>query len=143
MQIDEVPQDEAFLKEGKIRDVCYVVDGEGNYTKALSKGWSPKNEAIQLAWNDIYEHAEETRKKVLEGDLSPLALYMELGIMNVQILADYTGIPKRKVKRHLKMKHFSKLDETLLNRYADALNMTAMELTDIGRIRDIVIKHEG
>ncbi len=142
MQIDEVPQDEAFLKEGKIRDVCYVVDREGHYTRALSKGWSPKNEAIQLAWDEIYLHAEETRKKVMEGVLSPLAFYMELGIMDIHLLADYTGIPKRKVKRHLKMKHFLKLDATSLNRYAEALNMTPGELTDVGRIRDIVIKHE-
>ena len=94
MKLDEVPQDEAFLIEGKIRDVCYVVDKDGHYTSVLSKGWTPKNEAIKLAWDRIYEHAEEIRRQVLEGKLSPIALYMEINIMDIIILADYMGIPK-------------------------------------------------
>ena len=57
MKLDEVPQDEAYLIEGKIRDLCYVVDKDGHYTRALSKGWTPKNEAMKLAWDQIYEHA--------------------------------------------------------------------------------------
>ena len=109
MKFDEVPQDEAFLKEGKIRDLCYVVDKDGHYTSVLSKGWTPKNEAIKLAWNQIYEHAEETRRRVLDGKLSPIALYMELNIMDLPILANYMELPKWKVRRHLKMKDLKNL----------------------------------
>ena len=32
MKLDEVPQDKAYLIEGKIRDLCYVVDKDGHYT---------------------------------------------------------------------------------------------------------------
>jgi hypothetical protein len=142
MKFDEVPQDEAFLKEGKIRDVCYVVDKDGHYTSALSMGWTPKNEAIKLQWNQIYEHAEETRLRVLEGKLSPIALYMELNIMDLAILANYMELPKWKVKRHLKMRGFRRLSNEMLSRYAEALNIAATELVDIDRIRGIVIAHE-
>ena len=142
MKFDEVPQDEAFLQEGKIRDLCYVVDKDGHYTSVLSKGWTPKNDAIKLAWNQIYEHAEETRLRVLDGKLSPIALYMELNIMDLAILANYMELPKWKVRRHLKMKGFKKLNTEMLSNYARALNITATDLVDIERIREIVIAHE-
>jgi hypothetical protein len=142
MKLEEVPQDEAFLEEGRIRDVCYVIDKNGRYTRALSKGWAPKNEAIKLAWNQIYQHAEDTRRQVIEGKLSPIALYMELNIMDLTLLANYMELPKRKVRRHLRMKGFNQLSEELLSRYAEALNLTIEELVDLERIREIVIAHE-
>jgi ATP-dependent 26S proteasome regulatory subunit len=60
MKINEVPQDEAYMIKGKIRDVCYALDKDGHYTSALSMGWKPKNEAIKLAWEQVYEHTEDT-----------------------------------------------------------------------------------
>jgi hypothetical protein len=142
MKFDEVPQDEAFLQEGRIRDLCYVVDKDGHYTSVLSKGWTPKNDALKLAWNQIYNHAEETRLMVLDGKLSPIALYMELNIMDLTILANYMELPKWKVRRHLKMKGFKKLNTEMLSKYAEALNITATDLVDIERIKGIVIAHE-
>jgi len=142
MNLEEVPQDEAFLIEGRIRDVCYVVDPDGHYTRALSKGWAPKNEAIKLAWNLIYEHAEETRRQVLEGTLSPIAFYMEINVMDVSILSNYMELSKRKVRKHLLMKGFKKLRPEMLSRYAEVLNITPGELVDADRIRAIVLKHE-
>jgi|PlaIllAssembly_1097288.scaffolds.fasta_scaffold1340152_1 hypothetical protein len=142
MKINEVPQDEAYMIKGKIRDVCYAVDKDGHYTSTLSMGWTPKNEAIRLAWEEIYEQVEETRQQVLSGALSPIAFYMKLNIMDITILASYTGIPKWKVKRHLKMKHFKKLKPDLLAKYADTLNITPAELVNVERIRGISFKHE-
>jgi len=142
MKVDEVPQDGAFLVEGRMSDMYYVVDDKGHYTKVTSKGWAPKNDAIRLAWNMIYENAEEIRQQVLSGILSPIALYMELNVMDVSILAGYTGLPRRKVKKHLKMKGFRKLSPELIQKYADVLNLAADELQDIERIRGIEIRHE-
>jgi predicted transcriptional regulator len=142
MKLDEVPQDEAYLIEGKIRDVCYVVDKDGHYTRALSMGWTPKNEAMKLAWDRIYEHAEEIRRQVLEEKFSPIAFYMEINAMDVATLADYMGIPKRKVRKHLRVKEFNKLTQDMLARYAEVLNITPAELVDIKRISEIAIIHE-
>lgn len=143
MKINEVPQDGAFLIEGRIRDLCYVVDDKGKYTKVLSKGWAPKNDAIRLAWDRIYENAEGIRQQVLSGILSPLALYMELNVMDVNILASYTGLPRRRVRKHMKMKGFRKLTPELVQTYAGALNLTPDELMDMERIRGIEIRHEN
>jgi hypothetical protein len=143
MKTDEVPQDRAFFMEGRMSDLYYAVDDKGHYTKVQSKGWAPKNDAIRLAWNRIYENAEEIRQQVLSGKLSPIALYMELNVMDVHILASYTGISRRKVKKHLKMKGFRKLTPGLIQTYAGALNLTPDDLMDIERIRRIEIKHEN
>lgn len=143
MKVNEVPQDEAFLEEGKIRDLCYVLDDKGKYTKALSKGWAPKNDAIKMAWNVVYEHAEETRKQILEGKLSPIAFYMELNIMNAGILANYMNFSKRKVKRHLKMKGFKNLKPEIIARYAEVLGIDIQDLTRIERLREIKLTDEN
>ena len=143
MKIDEVPQDGAFLKEGKIRDVCYAVDEKGNYTKVFSKGWAPKNDAIKMAWSNVYEHAEETRKQILAGKLSPIAFYMELNIMNPAILAEYMNLPRRKVKKHLKMKGFKKLRPEWIARYAEVLGVSSGDLTEIEKLREINITDEN
>jgi len=143
MKINEVPQDGAFLIEGRMSDLYYVVDDKGHYTKVLSKGWAPKNDAIRLAWERIYEKAEEIRQQILSGILSPIALYMELNVMDVNILASYTGLPRRRVRKHLKMKGFRKLTPELVKTYAGALNLTPDELMDMERIRGIEIRHEN
>jgi hypothetical protein len=143
MKVDEVPQDGAFFVEGRMSDLYYVVDDKGHYTRVLSKGWAPKNDAIRLAWNRVYENAEEIRQQVLSGILSPIALYMELNVMDVNILASYTGLPRRKVRKHLKMKGFRKLTPELIQTYADALTLTFDELIDIERIRGIELRHEN
>jgi hypothetical protein len=142
MKIEEVPQDKGYLIEGRISDLNYVVDKDGHYTSKQSKGWLPKNEAIRLAWEQVYEHTEKTRKQVLAGKLSPIAFYMELNIMDIAILASYTGISKWKVRKHLKIKHFNKLKPELLSKYAEVLNVTPAELVNTDRIREIKIEHE-
>jgi hypothetical protein len=128
MKINEVPQDKGYLIEGRISDLNYAVDVDGHYTSRKSRGWAPKNEALKLAWDRVYENAEEIRQQILEGILSPIALYMELNVMDVSILAAYTGIPKRKVKKHLRMSEFIKLPRNILDRYAEALNITTEDL---------------
>lgn len=137
MKINEVPQDKGYLIEGRISDLNYVVDGDGHYTSAKSRGWKPKNEALKLAWDQVYEHAGEIRRQILEGILSPIALYMELNVMDVSILAAYTGIPRRKVKKHLRMSEFLKLSKEMIDRYAEALNVTAEDLVNIEKIREL------
>jgi hypothetical protein len=142
MKINEVPQDEAYMIKGKIRDVCYAVDNDGHYTSTLSMGWTPKNEALKLAWEQVYEQVEETRQQVLAGKLSPIAFYMKQNIMDIAMLASYTGISKWKVRKHLKMKNFNRLKPDLLAKYAEVLNITPAELVNTERIRTIAMKHE-
>ncbi len=132
MEVKDVPQDDdGFLEEGKIRDLCYAIDENGNYTKVLSMGWAPKNEAMKQAWDEVMAEAEEIRQKVIDGELSPVSYYLTKNIMTLSILAQYTGIAKWKVKRHLKASAFKKLKESVLQKYAEVFNISVEELLDV------------
>jgi len=130
MKKHEVPQDNDGLREGKQLDLYYAVDENGNYVTVPSCGWAPKNAAILQAWAVIREKVEEARQQVLQGKLSPIAYYMEKNIMDVKLLASYIGLPKWKVRRHLKFSGFTKLDEIVLRRYADIFSIPVEALTN-------------
>lgn len=116
------------LTEGIFDDVCYVLDDEGNYTVAPSTGWQPKTDAMLQAWDLIHEKEEQVRQRVLSGELSPIAYYMEKNIMDLKLLADYMDLPKRKVRKHFKPDRFNKLDDQILMRYAETFGISVDEL---------------
>ena len=130
MKKHEVPQDNADLLEDKAMDLCYAVDENMNYVTVPSHGWAPKNAALLQAWDVIYGRMEATRQQILQGKLSPIAYYMEKNIMDVKLLATFIGLPKWKVRRHLKPTGFRKLDEKLLRRYADIFHVPVEALTN-------------
>jgi hypothetical protein len=51
--------------------------------------------------------------------------------MDVGLLAQYMGIMRWRVKRHLKLRIFKKLNQNLLSRYASLLKVTVEQLQDI------------
>lgn len=135
MKTNEVPQDDADMMRGKWKDPIYTVDEDGKYITSYSLGWDAKNAVMQQAWDNINEKVEQVRQRVLDGELSPIAYYMEKNIMDVGLLAKYIGIWKWKANRHLKQKHFIRLDDILLAKYADIFDLTTKELKDTERIR--------
>jgi len=136
MKAKEVPQDDANMMRGKWKDPIYTVDENGKYTTSYSLGWEVKNEVMKQAWDNIREKLEGIRQKVLAGQLSPVAYYMERNIMDVSLLAKYMGLWKWTVKKHLKPKHFNKLPQETLEKYADIFNITVDELKDTERIKN-------
>ncbi len=140
MKIKDVPQDnDGFLQEGKVRDLCYAVDEDGNYKQVLSIGWNPKNEAMKLALQQV----EKTRKDVIEGKLSPLAFYMEKNIMDIKLVSQYTGLPKRKIRKHLKPDIFKNLHPSVLEQYAKVFNMSAADLLNIEKIANFRVTNKS
>jgi hypothetical protein len=123
MKKKDVPQDEG-LSEGLFEDICYALDENGNYTAVPTTGWQPKTDAMLQAWDVIHEKVEQVRQKVLMGELSPIAYFMEKNLMDVKLLADYASLPKRKVRKHLKPEYFTKIDEKVLERYAETFGIT-------------------
>lgn len=128
MKKNEVPQDDANMLEGKFKEPCYAVDEEGKYTTVGSVGWEAKNIVMQQAWDAVNEKVEEIKKRVEHGELSPIAYYMEKQLMDLSVLSGYTGYFRWKVKRHLKMKHFLKLKDHQLQKYADAFDLDVQTL---------------
>ncbi|HEY9113494.1 MAG TPA: hypothetical protein VIN10_02265 [Bacteroidales bacterium] len=130
MKDKEVPQDDANMLQGKFKEPVYSLDESGNYTTVKSVGWAPKNAVMQQAWDNINEKVEQTRQKVIRGELSPLAYFMEKNMMDTKLLAQYMGFWNLTVKKHLKPKNFYKLSEEIISKYADVLDITPEELKD-------------
>jgi hypothetical protein len=62
-------------------------------------------------------------EQVLSMKISPIARYKSLEELSLSELAARTGIPKRKVKKHLKYKYFLRAKVDDLRRYADVFNI--------------------
>jgi len=127
MKKKDLPQDESKLDD-VTRELCYAQDEEGNYTTDLSKGWEVKAKALDVAWKDIKERTDEARSKVERGEASPVLFFMESRLMDLPILAGYTGFWQWTIKRHLKPEIFKKLSQKKLQKYADAFDVSVEEL---------------
>ena len=127
MKQQDLPQDSSPL-QGISREVCYVKDGNGKYTSDLSTGWDVKKQALDNAWDDIKERTEETLLRVKNGELSSIAYFMELNVMDISLLASYTGFWKWTIKRHFQPNIFKQLNEKKLSIYAKAFNVNLQQL---------------
>lgn len=125
----QVPQDKGSLASKNITELCYVVDEQGNYTTAKSTGWEPKTLAINESILLIEERVADTKRRVLAGELSPIAYYMELNRMDLLLLASYVGIHRFFVKRHLNPKRFGRLSAKTLAKYAAVFEVAPEQLT--------------
>ena len=139
MKIDDVPQDQGMINDGR-REVCYAVDEEGRYVMTGSAGWEPKNIANSQAWELIDIAARKALAKVRAGKASPLAYHMANHQMSVGLLAKYAGINYFKVWLHLKPASFKRLTPDLLGRYAEAFGMSVEDLTSVP---DIHVSRSG
>ena len=127
MKKEELPQDESAL-QNVTRELCYVKNEEGKYTTGLSTGWEVKKDALDNAWDDIKQRIEEARKAVKNNEKSPIYYFMELKLMDLQVLSGYTGFWKFTIKRHLKPSVFQSLNEKKLAIYAKAFDISVEEL---------------
>ncbi len=127
MKKEEIPQDLGAL--GKITgEVCYVLDENGNYTTVLSNGWEVKSSALDVAWQDVENRIESAKQKFINQEASPILFFMELRVMDIPIVAAYTGFWKWQVKNHMKYAVFQKLSDSKLAKYASLFEVSTADL---------------
>lgn len=127
MKKEEVPQDLSSL--GKLtKEVCYATDAEGRYGTELSRGWDVKIAALDTTWEEVRNRVKAAREKVLRQEASPLLFFIERSLMDIRIVASYTGFWTWQVKKHLKPGPFSKLSDKKLQRYAEIFNTSVDDL---------------
>ena len=127
MKKEDIPQDTGAL--GRItKEIQYATDAEGHYTTELSKGWEVKNSANDAAWGDIEERVKTAKERVLRKEASPLLYFMELKLMDVKVLAAYTGFWSWQVRRHMRPEVFKKLSDRRLQRYASVFEVGVDDL---------------
>lgn len=127
MKKKDLPQDTSAL-EGITRDLCYVKDADGKYTTDLSTGWDVKKQALDNAWEDINERVAEAALLVKQGGKSPVYYFMEKALMDLPVLAGYTGFWQFTIKRHFKPSVFKSLSNECLQAYANTFEISIEEL---------------
>jgi hypothetical protein len=128
MEKDKVPQDKSNLTKNNVKELLYATDENGNYTTTLSTGWEPKTIALSNSIDEINERIAEARQQVLNGEVSPIVYFMEVNKMDLTILSSYVGLWKWRVKRHFKPSVFAKLNDKVLQKYADTFEISIEEL---------------
>jgi hypothetical protein len=97
----------------------------------VSDGWEPKDDALDLAWDDICEQCDEVLERIKKGETSPLEYHAVKNLMPINLLSSYTGFSKRTIRKHFNPANFIKLDNDTLSIYADVLRITIEELKTI------------
>lgn len=126
MKQTNVPQDPGII-ENYGHELCYAVDNEGKYALVPSIGWEPKNIANKQAWQVIDQDIARTLTEINRGCKSPIAYYMAKHQMDVGLLANYMGLYRWQVKRHLKPSVFKRLKGKTLKAYADLFGLCVSE----------------
>ncbi len=127
MKKEDIPQDYGSLSKAT-KEMCYAVDETGKYVTELSTGWEVKATALNVAWKDIEERVAAAKQKVLNNEASPILYFMELRLMDIAIVAAYTGYWKWQISNHLKPEVFKKLTDKKLKKYAEAFNVGVDDL---------------
>jgi hypothetical protein len=127
MKKADVPQDKSGLIDFT-REVYYVKNEDGKYETELSTGWETKTTALEETWKEINRLTEEAKRKVLAGEVSPIAYYMEEKLMDFNVLCGYTGFWKFQIKNHMKPSVFNKLSDKKLAKYAAAFEISIEQL---------------
>ena len=104
----------------------YAFDG-----KTLSQVWEEKLDAHAIASGYHAQKLDMIRRQVQDGQVSPLAYYIHKNMLTVGMLAAYTGIPKRHVKKHLKLEPFNRLSDEELKKYADVFEISTEKLKKV------------
>ncbi|HTN45254.1 MAG TPA: hypothetical protein VL098_02835 [Flavipsychrobacter sp.] len=134
MDVNEVPQDAMGYKDkDKIKKLVYAVDEHGNYTGINSAGWEAENVATRQAWEAIEEELKEMEELVRRGEQSPIAYFMLRKLMDISILARYAGKWQWQVRRHMKPAVFKKLNQKMLDKYAEIFEISTAELINFGK----------
>lgn len=125
-----MPQD-GVAYYGDNRRGLYARDRDGRYAVTASSGWNAEAEATLDAADEYRRLAELALARARSGESAPLEYHMYERRMDPASLAEATGIWRWRVRRHLRPRHFARLSQRLLRRYAEALGVGA---EDLGRL---------
>ncbi|MGG5576666.1 hypothetical protein ACPDHL_04890 [Myroides sp. C15-4] len=128
MKESEVPQDKSSLQDNDIQELCYAVNEKGEYVTALSSGWETKTIVQEATLEGIQTRVQEAKEQVANGLVSPIVYFMEVNRMDLATLSAYVSLWRWRVKRHFKPDVFKKLSTAVLQKYANAFDISIEEL---------------
>lgn len=127
MRSDQVPQDNSSSYAGH-KKLLYAQTAAGDYVGVQSSGWEVEAAATCAAVEEFDLLARTALAEVKAGTRSPLYYHMYASRMDLPLLAQVTGIWRWRVKRHFQPKHFARLPDALLDRYAGVFDISRAQL---------------
>lgn len=130
MKNTDVPQEQVAIYEGHQR-ACYATDEHGRYVVVESSGWGVEEIVNGQANEEVREHISATLARVRAGEVSLLAYHMARRQMGIGMLAAYSGFSRLRIYWHLRPKVFARLPDKILQRYANALQLSLTEIRSL------------
>jgi len=122
MREREVPQEGNATLAGH-RKAVYAAGEDGRLRLVPSRGWEVEEIVTRQAVDDLERRAAEAHARALSGESSPLEYHMYRSRMDLELLAQTTGIWRWRVRRHFRPRVFARVSPTLKARYAEALGI--------------------
>ena len=110
------------------KKAIYAIDENGEYTIVASSGWEVEEEATKQALGELERLANIAYDLVVSGEASALYFHMYDRRMDLQTLAQTTGLFKWRIKRHFKPMIFNKLSKKMLVCYGETLGISVEKL---------------
>ncbi len=123
-----IPQEENEALEGT-KKVMYAKDEKGHFT-TYKYGSKAEEFATKIAVKEYELLEKECLEKIKKGISSPIEYFMYKNRMDLPTISSCVGMFSFRVKRHLLMKHFKKLNDKTLQRYADIFEINLQQLKD-------------
>jgi len=123
-----VPQEENSTLNGQ-QKVMYALSDNGNFQK-VNYGSSIEEFATLNAVNEYKILEQECLEEIKQGISSPVKYFMYKNRMDLVTLSSAVGMFCFRVKKHLQMKHFKKLSNKILEKYAEAFFINIEDLKD-------------
>lgn len=130
MKKDEVPQDQTAYYAGA-RKAIYALDEQGAFSTVASTGWQAEETVTTDAANRYRELAAQALARARENLTSPLEFHMYDRRMDLAMLAETSGVWGWRIKRHFRPEVFARLGDKLMQRYANALGITATQMRQL------------
>ncbi|MGB6328170.1 MAG: hypothetical protein WBF48_04535 [Halarcobacter sp.] len=128
MEEIKVPKEDNATLNG-MQKVMYTTDSSGDFVRE-NYGSNIEEFATQTAVDEYELLKEEALLNISKGISSPICFYMYENRMDLPTLSSMVDMFSFRVKRHLQMKHFKKLNEKILSKYALVFNISIEELRD-------------
>ena len=123
-----IPQEKNSTLNGQ-QKVMYVKNNSGEFSR-VNYGSSAEEFATLTAVNEYKVLELECLEEIKKGIASPIKYFMYKNRMDLPTLCSGVGMFGFRVKRHLKMKHFNKLNDEILKRYSNLFDISLKELKE-------------
>jgi hypothetical protein len=127
----DVPQEQEKTILAGYQRACYAVDEQGRYVVVGSVGWEVEQVVNGQANDEVRAAIAAALTRARRSEVSPLAYHMARRQMDLGLLASYTGMSRLRIRWHLRPGPFARLPDKILQRYAQAMQLSVAELRQL------------